>query len=78
MASRSSKALSCAIALCGDVAFKDTFPRRGGDSYESGYSREAGLEMARALGKKEKMEIWQPLPDSPMSETEFNWDLIQK
>lgn len=36
------------------------------------------LEMARALGKKEKMEIWRPLPDSPMSETEFNWDLIQK
>ena len=36
------------------------------------------LEMARALGKREKVEIWQPLPDSPMSETEFNWDLIQK
>ncbi|MDE2925744.1 MAG: homocysteine S-methyltransferase family protein [Acidobacteriota bacterium] len=32
------------------------------------------LEMARGLGKKERAEVWQPFPDSPMSETEFNWE----
>ena len=32
------------------------------------------LEMARVLGKKEKVEVWQPSPDDPMSETEFNWE----
>ena len=31
-------------------------------------------EMARGLGKKERAEVWQPFPDSPMSETEFNWE----
>jgi betaine-homocysteine S-methyltransferase len=31
-------------------------------------------EMARALGKFQKRELWQPNPDAPMSETEFNWE----
>ena len=30
-------------------------------------------EMARALGKYDEPEVWQPNPDDPMSETEFNW-----
>jgi betaine-homocysteine S-methyltransferase len=30
-------------------------------------------EMARALGKYSGAPVWQPNPDSPMSETEFNW-----
>ena len=30
-------------------------------------------EMARALGKYDELEVWQPNPDDPMSETEFNW-----
>ena len=30
-------------------------------------------EMARALGKYDEPEAWQPDPDDPMSETEFNW-----
>ena len=30
-------------------------------------------EMARALGKYDEPEVWEPNPDDPMSETEFNW-----
>ena len=30
-------------------------------------------EMAKVLGKHEEEQIWQPDPDKPMSETEFNW-----
>ena len=30
-------------------------------------------EMARTLGKYTEAPVWQPNPDSPMSETEFNW-----
>ena len=29
-------------------------------------------EMARALGKYDEPKVWQPNPDAPMSETEFN------
>jgi betaine-homocysteine S-methyltransferase len=31
-------------------------------------------EMARALGKQDAQAVWQPRPESPMSETEFNWE----
>jgi len=31
-------------------------------------------EMARALGKLREEKVWQAKPDSPMSETEFNWE----
>jgi betaine-homocysteine S-methyltransferase len=31
-------------------------------------------EMARALGKYQEKPLWQPKPDAPMSETEFNWE----
>jgi betaine-homocysteine S-methyltransferase len=34
-------------------------------------------EMARALGKIPAKQVWQPNPDSPMSETEFNWERRQ-
>ena len=30
-------------------------------------------EMARALGKRSETSLWAARPDSPMSETEFNW-----
>ncbi len=35
-------------------------------------------EMAKVLGKFEEEEVWQPDPDSPMSETEFNWERRQE
>jgi betaine-homocysteine S-methyltransferase len=35
-------------------------------------------EMARALGKYQEQPVWQPNPDAPMSETEFNWERRQK
>ena len=35
-------------------------------------------EMARGLGKKERTQVWQPFPDFPMSETEFNWEHIRR
>jgi betaine-homocysteine S-methyltransferase len=31
-------------------------------------------QMAIVLGKKEPQKVWQARPDSPMSETEFNWE----
>lgn len=31
-------------------------------------------EMARALGKYQEKPVWQPDPEAPMSETEFNWE----
>ncbi len=31
-------------------------------------------EMAKALGKQQAQTVWQPRPEAPMSETEFNWD----
>ncbi len=31
-------------------------------------------EMARALGKYREQQVWQPNPEAPMSETEFNWE----
>ena len=34
-------------------------------------------EMARALGKDQEQPVWQPNPDAPMSETEFNWQRRQ-
>ncbi len=34
-------------------------------------------QMAYALGKAEKPEVWLPNPDVPMSETEFNWERRQ-
>ncbi len=34
-------------------------------------------EMAKTLGKFHGKEVWQPDPDSPMSETEFNWERRQ-
>lgn len=34
-------------------------------------------EMARALGKYHEQSVWQPNPDAPMSETEFNWERRQ-
>lgn len=34
-------------------------------------------EMARALGKYQEQPVWQPNPDAPMSETEFNWQRRQ-
>jgi betaine-homocysteine S-methyltransferase len=34
-------------------------------------------EMARVLGKHDEDRIWKPRPDSPMSETEFNWERRQ-
>jgi len=34
-------------------------------------------EMARALGKYQERPVWQPNPDTPMSETEFNWERRQ-
>ena len=34
-------------------------------------------EMAYALGKTEKPQVWRPDPDAPMSETEFNWERRQ-
>jgi len=35
-------------------------------------------EMARALGKYREEPVWQPKPEAPMSETEFNWERRQK
>ena len=35
-------------------------------------------EMAKVLGKFEEEVIWQPDPDKPMSETEFNWERRQE
>lgn len=35
-------------------------------------------EMAKVLGKFEEEQIWQPDPDKPMSETEFNWERRQE
>lgn len=35
-------------------------------------------EMAQALGKAAPAKIWQPNPDAPMSETEYNWGRIQE
>ena len=35
-------------------------------------------EMAKELGKFEEEAIWQPDPDKPMSETEFNWERRQE
>ncbi len=35
-------------------------------------------EMARVLGKFKEEQIWQPDPDKPMSETEFNWERRQE
>jgi betaine-homocysteine S-methyltransferase len=34
-------------------------------------------EMAKALGKYKEQPVWQARPDSPMSETEFNWERRQ-
>jgi len=34
-------------------------------------------EMARSLGKFGEQPVWQPKPDSPMSETEYNWERRQ-
>jgi len=31
-------------------------------------------EMARALDTYHEKEVWKPHPESPMSETEFNWE----
>jgi betaine-homocysteine S-methyltransferase len=31
-------------------------------------------EMARALGKYQEQAVWQPRPEAPMSETEYNWE----
>ncbi len=31
-------------------------------------------EMARELGKVREERVWQPRPEAPMSETEFNWE----
>jgi hypothetical protein len=30
--------------------------------------------MAKALGKLQEQTVWQPRPEAPMSETEFNWE----
>lgn len=35
-------------------------------------------EMARALGKYQEQPVWKAKPDSPMSETEFNWERRQQ
>ena len=35
-------------------------------------------EMAKVLGKHQEEQIWQPDPDKPMSETEFNWERRQE
>ena len=35
-------------------------------------------EMARVLGKYQEEKVWQPKPEAPMSETEFNWERRQK
>lgn len=35
-------------------------------------------EMAKVLGKFEEEQVWQPDPDKPMSETEFNWERRQE
>ena len=34
-------------------------------------------EMAIALGKYKEDRIWKAAPDTPMSETEFNWERRQ-
>jgi betaine-homocysteine S-methyltransferase len=34
-------------------------------------------EMAKTLGKYQEEKVWQARPDSPMSETEFNWERRQ-
>ena len=35
-------------------------------------------EMAKVLGKHQEEQVWQPDPDKPMSETEFNWERRQE
>jgi len=35
-------------------------------------------EMARALGKATMQKVWQPNPNAPMCDTEYNWARIQE